>query len=210
MKKTHYHHTNTHEISFSGFIVQQKNVFFKIKLLVILSFFISSITFIHAQWSYPVINFSRNDYKAGAQNWQIRQGPNGWIYVANSNGLLEYDGKAWNTYAMPNDNVRSMLIIPQKRIYVGGIDEFGYYESLQNGKMTYVSLSKTPDRKHGFFGNVWDIHQIDQNIYYRTDRMIVKQSNNTFAYIDTKIKLYCSAVCSGLLFGVLKTGSTCC
>jgi len=206
MKRTHYHNTNTFEDSSPGLIVQLKNVLLKMKRLIILSFFISAFSFIHAQWSYPVVNFSRNDYKAGAQNWQIRQGPNGWIYVANSNGLLEYDGKTWNTYAIPNDNVRSIMMIPQKRIYVGGIDEFGYYESLQNGKMNYVSLSKTPDSKQGFFGNVWDIHQIDQNIYYRTDRMIVKQSNNTFAYIDTKIKLYCSAVCSGLLFGGTKNG----
>ena len=43
-------------------------------------------------------NYSRENYRAGSQTWDIEQGKNGMMYFANNDGLLEYDGKHWNIY----------------------------------------------------------------------------------------------------------------
>ncbi|WP_301931354.1 hypothetical protein, partial [Ferruginibacter sp.] len=38
-----------------------------------------------------IINYSKQNYSAGLQNWDIRQDKNGIMYFANNEGLLSYD-----------------------------------------------------------------------------------------------------------------------
>ena len=49
-----------------------------------------------------VINYTKQTYNAGLQNWHIKQDQNGIIYVANNEGLLTFDGKNWNLHSLPN------------------------------------------------------------------------------------------------------------
>ncbi|MFY7839013.1 MAG: hypothetical protein ACOVP7_02005, partial [Lacibacter sp.] len=68
-----------------------------------------------------VINYSKQSYSAGLQNWDIKQDKNGIIYFANNEGLLSFDGRYWNLYPLPNRTiVRSVEIGSDNRIYVGG------------------------------------------------------------------------------------------
>ena len=39
-----------------------------------------------------IINYSKQAYKAGTQNWDICQDKNGILYFANNEGLLSFDG----------------------------------------------------------------------------------------------------------------------
>jgi len=174
---------------------------------IILSLFLLVIPFsLFPQWSYPVTNFTRQQYKAGSQSWQIRQGVNGWIYVANNKGLLEYNGQSWNRYVVPNDNVRSMMMVPGKRLYVGGIAEFGYFEADKSGRQQYHSISRNVIRQKGSFGNVWNIFQSDQVIYYQTDGVLIKQTGNAVSYIDAGMKLDCSVLFNGVIYTGTKKG----
>src|SRR5882762_7162737 len=75
-----------------------------------------------------IINYSKQDYHAGSQNWGIRQDSDGVLYFANNDGLLSYDGNFWRIYPLPNHTiVRSLAIGPGHRIYVGGQGEIGYF-----------------------------------------------------------------------------------
>ena len=65
--------------------MKRKDLLFYILLLLI------SIP-VSAGWQRPVTNYTRHTYKAGNQNWSIQQHDNGWIYIANNKGLLEFDG----------------------------------------------------------------------------------------------------------------------
>ena len=40
-------------------------------------------------------NYLKSDYMAGTQNWAISQGNDGFIFFANNDGLLSYDGIKW-------------------------------------------------------------------------------------------------------------------
>lgn len=82
---------------------------------------------LNAGWQRPVTNYTRHTYKAGNQNWMLQQHDNGWMYVANSNGLLEFDGASWNLYPIRNAKARAMRIGNDGRIYIGGIGWFGYF-----------------------------------------------------------------------------------
>jgi hypothetical protein len=105
-----------------------------------------------------VINYPKQSYSAGLQNWDIKQDNNGIIYIANNEGLLSFDGKYWNLYPLPNKTiVRSVEIGPDDKIYAGGQDEIGYFTPSSNGKLAYTSLTKFIDEKDRSFGDVWDI-----------------------------------------------------
>ena len=94
------------------------------------------------------VNYSNQRYQAGTQNWEVEQHPNGFLFFANNNGLLQFDGTNWQTFALPNSTiVRSLHIHPSGKIYVGGQGEFGYFEPSVNGQLVYHSLLALIPRK---------------------------------------------------------------
>ena len=118
-------------------------------------------------WQRAIVNYSRQSYRSGNQNWQIGQSQEGWMYFANNNGLLEYDGANWTTYSLPgNAKVRSVLPVGDT-IYVGALGQFGRFVRNTKGRMIYQQLSDE-GKQHGTV-NIWNIHQIGHDIYYQSD-----------------------------------------
>src|SRR5665647_1958482 len=71
-------------------------------------------------------NFPKSEYKAGTQNWAISQDQRGFMYFANNNGLVVFDGVAWQLYRMPNSSItRSVYIDDSGSIYIGAYNELG-------------------------------------------------------------------------------------
>lgn len=102
-------------------------------------------------------SFTSQDYQAANQNWDITQAPNGILYVANSGGVLRYDGLDWSVHQLPGRPTVRAVAWADRRLYVGGYGEFGYFTSRQNGKLgDYTSLSDrlpAPERKE----EIWNI-----------------------------------------------------
>ena len=118
-------------------------------------------------WQRAVVNHSRQTYHSGNQNWQIGQSKEGWMYFANNNGLLEYDGTNWNTYPLPgNTKVRSVLVVGDT-IYVGALGQFGRFVRDYKGKMVYQNLSGQASQKAQI--NIWHIHRIGNDIFFQSD-----------------------------------------
>lgn len=148
-----------------------------------------------------VINFSRQAYGAGIQNWDIRQDKNGIIYLANNEGLLSYDGKNWNLYPLPNRTiVRSVEIAFDNRVYVGGQDELGYFSPASNGKLEYHSLTNLIPAKERTFGDVWDIVSWQRNIFFRTSNRIFRLSNDKIASYQSPFEWSYLGTCRGELY----------
>ena len=86
-------------------------------------------------------NFSKHDYRAGTQNWAISQDKKGYMYFANNDGLLVFDGVQWQLYEMPNSSmVRSIYIDDKGEVYVGAYNDFGKMVSMPNGRIVFKSL----------------------------------------------------------------------
>ena len=73
--------------------VYLKNVFTLLLLLIFNSSFSQELP--------PINFFSPKEYKAENQNWSISQALNKNIYIANNNGLLEFNGAKWILYPSP-------------------------------------------------------------------------------------------------------------
>ena len=148
-----------------------------------------------------VINYSKQNYNAGLQNWDIRQDKNGLIYVANNEGLLSFDGMYWNIYPLPNKTiVRSVEIGLDNRIYVGGQDELGYFVPSENGVLQYHSLTSLIPVKDKSFGDVWDIISFNKNLFFRSTNKIFKFTNEAIETYNTPSEWAYLGVCNGFLY----------
>ena len=109
-------------------------------------------------WQRAVVNYSRQQYRSGNQNWQVSQSWQGWMYFANNKGLLEFDGSNWQTYALPgNPKVRAVRA-EGDTIYVGALGQFGRFVRNQKGRLVYERLSDHLEKAGQL--NVWHIHRI--------------------------------------------------
>ncbi|MBE0422478.1 MAG: transcriptional regulator, partial [Lutibacter sp.] len=93
----------------------------KFSLCLLLAVLISPL--IHAQYGHYLNNYTLYEYKAGNQNWDISKSADGKLFVANNNGLLEFDGINWNLWEMPNKTTIRSLLVYQNKIYVGSYEE---------------------------------------------------------------------------------------
>ncbi|MFO8128894.1 MAG: triple tyrosine motif-containing protein [Bacteroidales bacterium] len=116
-----------------------------------------------------VRHYNKIDFKAGRQTWMIGQSPDGMMYFANNDGLLEFDGSNWLLYQLPNHTIiRSLKIDQNGRIYVGGFNEFGYFELDANREMQYHSLADLVPEDERDFGDIWKIHITPAEIIFQS------------------------------------------
>lgn len=126
-----------------------------------------------------IINYSKQYYKAGAQNRQVRQDKKGILYFANSEGVLSFDGINWKTYPIPNKSiVRSLEFGPDNKLYVGGQDEFGYFSPAANGQLEYHSMKELLPPRERSFTDVWEIYFYRDWVFFQTSNKIYQISGN--------------------------------
>lgn len=130
-------------------------------LIGIIGIYVSPGICLGAAPAYPpyIRNFSKHDYQALNQNWSVCQHPStGFVYVANSKGLLEYDGTHWRTYRLPDRQiVRSVAVDGQGRIFTGGLGEFGYWSPDSSGSLGYHSLNRLIKTSRFRKEEIWNI-----------------------------------------------------
>ncbi|MDW3209420.1 MAG: two-component regulator propeller domain-containing protein [Reichenbachiella sp.] len=100
---------------------------------------------VHAQ-NFPVglpeiKNYTSKDYQWHPKNFQIVQGNNDLIYIGNSYGILEFDGKMWRKILLPNGLDGHTLNVDRKgNICIGAFNEFGQLVHKNTGDSYYESL----------------------------------------------------------------------
>ncbi|RMG67838.1 MAG: hypothetical protein D6722_12550, partial [Bacteroidetes bacterium] len=105
-----------------------------------------------------VISFSQQGIQAKNQNWALAQGPDWRMYVANSAGLLRYDGASWATFYLPGRQiVRAVAADREGRIFCGGFGTFGYWAYDSLGHFQYHSLSEAVFGPHWPREEIWHI-----------------------------------------------------
>lgn len=160
----------------------QSNWITEIKKLVWLLSLIGPSTGVYGQFmGLPSIKiYSFQEYGSGGQNYQIRQGDDGLIYVANNFGLLSFDGTYWQTDSVDGGTkVRSLLPSDDGKIFVGAQNEFGYFSPDERGSLKYKSMKHMiTDRELGF-EDVWKIHQTpDGLIFSTTGKTFIQQGDS--------------------------------
>ncbi len=140
---------------------------------ILLSTIFMALSLVVAHAGHPVVRcFSRNEYSAGSQNWAIGETPDGTMLFGNSNGLLSYDSSDWNLRGVNNSTaIRSLLVDNDKRrVYVGCSNDFGYFTSDSvPGRPRYQSLRTTIFTPDVEFGEIWNIVQFNNNLWFQGD-----------------------------------------
>ena len=121
----------------------------------------------------PVIkNFAPEEYNAEPQNWQISQGKNGFMYIANNSGLLEYDGVSWRLIDVPKRTTRSVDISKDGRIYIGTAGDLGYIDYNANGKQQFISLLEKIPKQFRDFVEVWKTAATSDGVYFKANKYV--------------------------------------
>ncbi|GAB4014774.1 two-component regulator propeller domain-containing protein [Spirosoma koreense] len=117
-----------------------------------------------------LISYNRLVYGAYNQNWGVAQHPKTrFMYLANSKGLLEFDGGRWKTYELPRkQKVRSVAIDPSGRIYTGALGEFGYWVPGSGGDLVYHSLTPLIREKTFLNEEIWNILVTPEGVLFQS------------------------------------------
>lgn len=137
-----------------------------LKAIRIFVFFIS-LSALCQQKQPPVLNFSTEQYFAGNQNWDIKQ-LHDFIYVANNDGLLEFDGITWRLYQLPNKTIIRSIEVANDKIYTGSYEEFGYWQRQADGLLHYTSLTHTVSEESIESQSFWDIYMVGQKVIFKS------------------------------------------
>ncbi len=181
----------------------------RIKKLFLIVVAFSSVINIYADWNSCIMNFKKELYGKGTQTWQITPYSNGnWVYFANKNGLIQFDGSEWKVFPLNNgQDVRAVYISKSKnRIYAAGINEFGYFEPNFRGELVYTCLSdllRMPDR---YPGNIWNVFENDNLFYWQADNEIIKITGSKYTIIPAGGKIDCCNLVNGALYIATSVG----
>jgi len=158
----------------------------------------------------PLIrNFTPAQYQNKGKIWDIHSAPNGIVYMAADKGLLEFDGKTWNSFRGSKGVTRSLLVVADSLIYSGSDLDFGVWRKNRYQRFEYTSLYPFQDVVQDVNEEFWEIHRIkesivfvsSQNIYVYKYRQIIKTRapnrfsssfmlNDTLYLADEKLGLY--------------------
>lgn len=139
----------------------------------------------------PVQNFYPKDYRGENQNWAISQSDSKLIYVANSKGLLEYNGASWKLYPSPNETIMRSVHVVNERIYTGSFMQFGYWIKDVLGTLTYTSLSDKIADDLLEDEEFWNIIALDDSIVFQSLKRIYVYNvkEQSFIKIDSQNKI---------------------
>lgn len=126
-----------------------------------------------------IVNYPKQVYNAGTQNWKIVQDKKGIMYAANDEGLLSFDGSFWKKYTLPGGaGVRSVAIGNDGRIYIGSQGEIGFFEPGKNGRLQYKSLNDLIPENEKDFTDIWDVVPVGNEVFFRAYRKIFQLQND--------------------------------
>jgi signal transduction histidine kinase len=121
-----------------------------------------------------VQSFSARDYDAHDQNWDLTQDPRGVMYVANREGVLEYDGRSWRKISVPGQITRSVVTDQRGDIYVGGFGEIGFLAPDSTGTVSYRSLVPHLPEEARDFADVWTTLTTEEGVYFQSFSRIIR------------------------------------
>lgn len=147
-------------------------------------------------------NYSKKEYRGGTQNWSIDQDQQGFMYFANNQGLLSFDGVSWQMHKMPNSSiVRSVYIAQNGQIYVGAYNELGKMDVGKSGKMEFRSLKKYIPKDFLNFDDIWNINSFEDHIIYQSyNCAFVFKNDSTVSVIKAPTRFQNSFQVNGHLY----------
>ncbi|HPH46335.1 MAG TPA: triple tyrosine motif-containing protein [Chryseolinea sp.] len=148
-----------------------------------------------------IIHYSKKEFNADPQFWTMCQDKNGVLYFGNNDGTLVFDGERWQKVYLPNNSsVRSLKANNFGEIYAGGFNELGVIKRNDQGKYYYKSLLNLLRPEDRNLENIWQIHEVQGYMVFRSSRMLIAITNNKAVTIPTTTFYRSSAVVNNQLY----------
>lgn len=145
-------------------------------------------------------NYSRSAYQAGTQNWGIAQDKNGFMYFANNDGVLKFDGTQWELIRVSNSSpVRSVYIDEENNMYIGLFNDFGLLKTNASGNYYYSSLRDLLPPGVKDFDDIWRIFGKDGKLFFQTFEFLFIYENGQIQTIKPQKRFHFSFLVNGEL-----------
>jgi DNA-binding CsgD family transcriptional regulator len=131
-----------------------------------------------------IVNHTRSTYNASPQNWSITQNEKGFVYFGNNDGILEYDGRNWNVFGLPNNSVVRSVFSDGDTIYAGAFEELGFLAPSPGGYLEYHSLVHLIPEGYTDFDEVWKIFRAGEKIIFQSFKYIFSYNNGAISVIE--------------------------
>jgi serine phosphatase RsbU (regulator of sigma subunit) len=132
---------------------------------------------------FNMVRFEREQHGGSVQSWDMVQGDDNSIYIANNGGVLEFNGERWSKFEMTNfQHPRSLAKNNQGEIFVGGVNEFGVISHDEMGRAYSKKLSESLDSIA--FQDIWKINCIGDVTYFMAREYIFKYEDGEIEAIN--------------------------
>ena len=148
---------------------------------------------------FPSQHYAPPEYQQSPQNWDVVQDDRGLIYVANNDGVLQYDGERWRLIPTTTGTfVRSLAT--DSLVFVGAKGDFGYLRPDSLGVLRYRSLYEHVPEKKRDFKDVWGTHVLEDGVYYQSNRYLFRWDGTEITSWSSGTKFHTSFVADGTLY----------
>lgn len=114
------------------------------------------------------------DYSASPLNTRLLIHPDGLIYVANDDGVLEFDGDRWRLLELPRKGAgRALALDRANRLWVFGHDDAAYFERTAKGDLKAVSVIEKLPPEARATGTINRVAVTSDGIYARGQRRLM-------------------------------------
>jgi len=149
---------------------------------------------------FPIRNFNHRDYAGHSQNWAIVQDRRGLIYVANNEGVIEYDGSDWRHISINGALSRCLDIDSEGRIWVGGQDELGYLAADSIGSIKYYSLAHKLPSYCLPVGLIRQVFATKEGVYFSSNQWLIQIKGSSIKVWKPKTYFHRTYHASGVIF----------
>lgn len=127
--------------------------------------------------------YTPTDYRGAAYNWDVVQGPKGNLFIANTRGVMIYNGESWRKISVNNGSfIRSLAYDSlSQRVYVGAVNEVGYLAQDSMGQYAYHSLSHQLPGELQHFDDVWGTFVQQEAIIFQTNYHLLRYEAGQFS-----------------------------
>jgi hypothetical protein len=141
---------------------------------------------IGAPLEYNIKNFTPRNYQAGLQNWGATIGQDGKLYVANSEGLLVYNGNNWNCYPIASGKAIRAVQFINDTLYTAGDAHIEYWTKSSTGELNYTSLFHKDTDSAIATDTYWSIAHQGNDLYFHSFSRVLRYQEGQFEEVTNQ------------------------
>lgn len=115
----------------------------------------------------PAIQRHAHDLDIYPRNFAVTQAPSGVVYVGSAEGVVSFDGTRWRLHEVNDEGlVRTLAHDGRNRLYVGGYNGFGYFETPIGPDSEYVDLTAAFGIQEPDFADIWQLEITSRGVFF--------------------------------------------